>query len=831
MLHAEQDLTMAHGPSAVALANRNQLEDINVKLSGLQESQVLHQQQFDLQLLDLHGRLHDWEIRLGKAERRCESVVSSLCKAVLTHLMQVQEPGATDGEQVVSKLSPKLQEFHTDLQDLIGHLQSVRRDPELQDRGVIDLPYIGNAREEPLEALETKAMLQLLTQTAHNLNGQVGEFTKAAQHFSAPSDHMARQPSPPASPSSKASSPLGKARDPKMRHCPEVGFQESVWDTAVFLGVKPMGIAGSWFMFALLCLNVCMQLSYTFIIYQQFTEPTFTPERVEQFKKFRYRVAHDARFLDAFDKSSLASRVCHEDASTESAGLHLDALGSINLYTPTPEAAQESSDRSWIKLKILWQNQGQIMCLVSLLVWCTVVSEEFQTLNDLRRLMRELYRQGVVRIEHSKTRFSVEDGVYVLETLSRFRTVIVILMALLRFSIAVFLMISGMVYLIHTIDLRDLVLNAMALQCVLQIDELLFMVLAPWPVRCFMKSLQQLSLPPNRSWQGVDFFSSCSSVFIIVCISFAIPHWLQPEVNRLRAAREALCAGNQNFVFSRTMFPPYIQWADSKSASTADPFEARIVEDIVFGRSPEVIQDTRLPSIIGSSWSLTSVASWPVDRASHMFSPKCEDFQNRAVRTPASRRIYADALSAALGTTVITCDHEAVRAICMTDSLSGMTARMLCPKTCQCEVPFGEQILNGPGLGCPLSCTRSKTFNSLMLPYSCNETPPEVLAKNQGWVSLANGGVEIARASRWPDNLVRILEDHAQNMRREGCEAISKFRADTGIDFCSESPDATFHSVRPVCPITCGCANIQLPHRVRCPVACFPEWNSSGRSA
>ena len=50
---------------------------------------------------------------------------------------------------------------------------------------------------------------------------------------------------------------------------------------------------------------------------------------------------------------------------------------------------------------------------------------------------------------------------------------------LIRFGVAMALLYYGSLFLIFTVELPELILNAVALEFVLNIDEILFLVLAP----------------------------------------------------------------------------------------------------------------------------------------------------------------------------------------------------------------------------------------------------------------------------------------------------------------------------------------------------------------
>ena len=68
--------------------------------------------------------------------------------------------------------------------------------------------------------------------------------------------------------------------------------------------------------------------------------------------------------------------------------------------------------------------------------------------------------------------------------------------------LAGFMFLQGTQFLVYTISIGDLLLNAVALEFVISTDELLYSSLAPAHAKRFLSSTEGFKLRPSRTWQG-----------------------------------------------------------------------------------------------------------------------------------------------------------------------------------------------------------------------------------------------------------------------------------------------------------------------------------------
>ena len=90
----------------------------------------------------------------------------------------------------------------------------------------------------------------------------------------------------------------------------------------------------------------------------------------------------------------------------------------------------------------------------------------------------------------------------------------------------------------------------MALGIILDIDDLLFDALATTPGRHLVTQLDPLLIPSLTRVRGADTKSLFMSIAIPSISMLVYFTMLQPFVTRLESVKEAMCGGNQDFVWA-----------------------------------------------------------------------------------------------------------------------------------------------------------------------------------------------------------------------------------------------------------------------------------------
>ena len=107
----------------------------------------------------------------------------------------------------------------------------------------------------------------------------------------------------------------------------------SLWDCALLMNTKPLGLAGSAYASVLLVINIAVQCVFIYMCRQgAFTSPEFDTESVLNYRQWRRSVAHSTLYVDRENQRSLASRVCNNEPGLEVAGAQADAVDRITQY-------------------------------------------------------------------------------------------------------------------------------------------------------------------------------------------------------------------------------------------------------------------------------------------------------------------------------------------------------------------------------------------------------------------------------------------------------------------------------------------------------------------
>ena len=101
-----------------------------------------------------------------------------------------------------------------------------------------------------------------------------------------------------------------------------------------------------------------------------------------------------------------------------------------------------------------------------------------------------------------------------------------------RGVIASFLCYYGIRFVGYTLDLENLLMNAVALEFVVSVDERLFDALMPRAIKQFHARLQPFKLPPFTSYRGIDFRGVVALVVVMSVFTAALRALLIPQVGR-----------------------------------------------------------------------------------------------------------------------------------------------------------------------------------------------------------------------------------------------------------------------------------------------------------
>lgn len=564
-------------------------------------------------------------------------------------------------------------------------------------------------------------------------------------------------------------------------------FRDSVWDAVLFVFTEPMGIAGSLFVLLLAVACSVMQLLFVLIVIENFTDTNFSNASLRNFLAWRVSVAHNANHLDLVSFTSLASRVCE---ASEADGLNVGvrqaiALEAINSYIPKDGGA-------------FGGHPGELMCCLAVMVWLMSVTKELRQILNLRKTIISLLARGCVS-SGSLVRSGTSWGI---DRLSKPRVVLAVLSVIYRTIVAIVLMISGIFYLVHTIDMTELLLNAVSLELVLVVDELLYEALAPAQTWSFIRSLRPVPMKSGYRWQGLDCRVVSLTGLVILSI-FATFWWpLSQEVERLHEARDILCGGELDFVYVRSAMPPFIQYASSLPySSDVSGYLSETILNIIHKSTPEEAAYIKVPALTGSAWSLDLISRWDVAEATVRYGQGCQDFSDHQGGGGFNPNLTIRAVRWELQNESLS-DCDGAHQYCNSDTIRGTYTRQLCPITCGCHRPESFLLLAHRTSGCPLHCLDHAEYREAMATRSCVDRPKEELLANPEYVVMANAFLGLRE--NWPTPVHALLTGIRTILLEHGCGAVPLVRESLNIDLCD--PEAmALRSLTFRCPQACNC--------------------------
>lgn len=464
----------------------------------------------------------------------------------------------------------------------------------------------------------------------------------------------------------------------------------STWDAMILVGLPIVSLADSVFLVLNSLLNIFLQAVFCYIAYKNLASATAnTLPSQESARRWRENSAHIVENADLTTWRSLATRVCNADASLITSFPQMYVIGLIDAYR----------DPVFADLRV-----GALLCFVVLTVWLMMVINELQDVADALSALFWLPSSNGSVLQ------AVSQRLYFEGLSSRRRCFIVVIM-MLRFSIAILLGVAGAIWLASTIDLAGLVVNGAALLFIFQIDELIFETLMPERIRQILERIVPLQRFNALRFRGVEPYK----IFAFLAIFGSVSALLASIVSQLGGTLDMLkweycIRGNTDFVVSlnptygfavagRTS--PYYEAAEGKNLSLLRMAANQFIElDLTGGDT-----NSWLAWFLDTQGQFEHISSSAYVYATD-YMAYCADF----FVLDQHKQLFLAALSAKHNWPGKNC--EDFKQFC--GDLDAVTLRWVCPATCGCSDPFSG-LLNLKG--CKPSCLkRRRDLSDSVLP-------------------------------------------------------------------------------------------------------------------
>ena len=236
-----------------------------------------------------------------------------------------------------------------------------------------------------------------------------------------------------------------------------VAFHESTWNVVLVLGFTEAGCLDTLISCLLLLASAALQVTFSLILLSEdFLGEPFV-KHLGHAEKWRRGLAHDYKHMD-LSETSLASRVCNKDETLIVSTNQANLIGQINAFLSIRPAQHEPTEL----------RRGILLCMLCIFLWCLYLCNEFRAIGLSFEAILQVPRQARTRLEQGR-----------LASISYTRCFVFCCARLVRGMIAGLLLYGGILWLANTTSIKDLVLNAVALGAILEVDEMFFAALMP----------------------------------------------------------------------------------------------------------------------------------------------------------------------------------------------------------------------------------------------------------------------------------------------------------------------------------------------------------------
>jgi len=571
-------------------------------------------------------------------------------------------------------------------------------------------------------------------------------------------------------------------------------WSPSIWEACLFISTAGIDSGAGFQLLCLLLMNIVAQCTFLLIAFRDFTSSYFTDEALADSQNFRLTIGHDVKFQDTLYKRSLMSRVCDGGAGLELGTIQANLVEQIDNYLGEGLLG------------------GPTMCTLAISCWTLVFFAELDRSLNLTMGLAKLPRQRV-------TTFTVNpDKQIAVEGWSTPRFVFAIFLLLVRLTIGCGLLLCGCMWLAYEVDAQQLLLNAVALGFVLEVDEMLFTI-APGQAKALMSRLEPLPAVQFPACRGADIFSALQGILVFVIIGVMWWQVLDPQIDKMQVMYDVFCAGNLDFVYAQdNMGLTYMSVAEALSDDTPRVQMAQLaVAEGIRGLSVETDSFDLTYGLVAADFvravsPASIVTGMTVAELVDMLNPLCID----------ELWEYLPVLKRKVGAFLGDEDWASHSCASMAGWLLGSEAastllRMICPITAGCHVPLTPVPSLEPIHGCPTACGTYLRISLAQMP--CEDQ--EVIGTSYWESWLGYVGAHMSGLTMDPTAAVARLGS-------QGCSGLIGIENFTFPVFSQESLCAgTQFNVHPfayACPRTCGClgsSNLQLVSV--CPSSCVRQ--------
>ena len=413
----------------------------------------------------------------------------------------------------------------------------------------------------------------------------------------------------------------------------------------------------------------------------------------------------------------------------------------------------------------------------------------------------------------------------------------ILVMSLARAVIACILLVGGILWLARTTSIQELMLNAVALNAILDIDEFLFVGMTPAKIQETLGKLKPKHVSKGHLRSQLESAVHFSCLVSVVLISYFL--LLEPLQRIMLMVKTEMCYGNQTFVVAhntdtqRTIGLVTVMSRDLRNDSISEiavrAHTAASLETSPDGFSTYIsfASDVDSFSERRSRTMREEASAFPFCVESRLLNSSGDMYGDASMQPLATQLLNTAA--ATVGRTGTTSCLE------LKDQCNRLNARLLrlvCGQTCGCTDPYSSPWYKTETQGCASTCLRiarralassrcqdvSVAWSSLrlrapevLMGFRLQFMPSRSKVTSDAWQAFWSLYPAVARAyfgegSKASASLEVVVGQTVETMLSAGCEGLIEFPKDTimDVEWCEGMPDL-FRPLAHLCPESCGC--------------------------
>jgi len=179
------------------------------------------------------------------------------------------------------------------------------------------------------------------------------------------------------------------------------------------------------------------------------------------------------------------------------------------------------------------RSPGVLLCLGVCATWTLTVLKVLGEVVDGLKALYHLSDKNCVTME-----IEVSVTGFVLERVPRLRFRLFALMSCIQMAVACNILCTGLLWLVSTTSIVDLILNGVALSYIMDIDEVIYKVLVPTKLDTLIRRLDPISIDWSMEIPVRSIFLSVPLLLIMVLVYIWL---LEPHTESMMTVQSVLC--------------------------------------------------------------------------------------------------------------------------------------------------------------------------------------------------------------------------------------------------------------------------------------------------